>query len=51
MDALADPALLQRYEDHAPVAVFDGHKLFNFKMDENVLAVRLQDWRRRQGAK
>jgi ribosomal protein S19 len=32
------------------VAVFDGQKHFNFKMDENVLAVRLQEWRRRQGA-
>lgn len=51
LDASAGAELLQRYEDHAPVAVFDGHKLFNFKMDENVLAVRLEAWRRRQGAK
>jgi hypothetical protein len=45
----SDPALRAAYEDHAPVATFDGHKLFNFKMDENVLALRLDAWRRRQG--
>lgn len=45
----ADPALNAAYEDHAPVAFFDGQKLFNFQIDENVLALRLQDWRRRQG--
>lgn len=50
LDASAEAGLRGRYEDHAPVAVFDGQKLFNFKMDENVLAVRLQEWRRRQGA-
>lgn len=45
----AEPALRERYEDHAPVALFDGVKLFNFKMDEHVLMVRLQAWRQRQG--
>jgi uncharacterized membrane protein YdjX (TVP38/TMEM64 family) len=50
MDEQADPALRAAYEDHAPVAVFEGEKLFNFKMDENVLRVRLEAWRRRQEA-
>lgn len=45
-----DEGLRSAYEDHAPVAFFDGHKLFSFKMDENVLRVRLDEWRRRQGA-
>lgn len=46
----ADPELRELYEDHAPVALFDGHKLFNFKMDENVLRVRLAEWHARKTA-
>lgn len=46
----ADPELRELYEDHAPVALFDGHKLFNFKMDENVLRVRLAEWHARRTA-
>jgi uncharacterized membrane protein YdjX (TVP38/TMEM64 family) len=45
----AAAALREAYEDHAPVAFFDGHKLFSFKMDENVLTVRLAEWRGREG--
>lgn len=44
----ADPALRRAYEDHAPVLVMDGERLFNFQMDENVLRVRLER-RRREG--
>jgi uncharacterized membrane protein YdjX (TVP38/TMEM64 family) len=50
LGAGADPQLRELYEDHAPVALFDGHKLFNFKMDENVLRVRLVEWHARKTA-
>ena len=43
----APEPLVKAYADHAPVAIFDGNKLFNFQMDENVLKVRLREWRER----
>lgn len=43
--------LRRRYGNHAPVAFLDGQELFNFKMDEHLLKVRLDEWRRRQGAR
>lgn len=46
----SDPALRAAYEDHAPVALLGAEKLFNFKMDENVLRVRLEQRRRREQA-
>lgn len=35
----------ERYQHHAPVAFFEGRELFNFKMDENALKLRLRQWR------
>jgi|GEM_PF-2588371 uncharacterized membrane protein YdjX (TVP38/TMEM64 family) len=46
---LAEAVRRERYQHHAPVAFFDGQELFNFKMDENLLKVRLQAWRERGG--
>lgn len=44
----ADPGLRDAYEDHAPVALLGAERLFSFKMDENVLRVRLEALRRRE---
>ena len=49
LDEGADPALRLRYQNHAPVAIFEGEALFNFKMDENLLALRLRAWRQKGG--
>jgi uncharacterized membrane protein YdjX (TVP38/TMEM64 family) len=49
LDDRADPGLRQRYQNHAPVAIFEGEALFNFKMDENLLALRLRAWRDKGG--
>ena len=49
LDERSDPALRLRYQNHAPVAIFEGEALFNFKMDENMLALRLRAWRQKGG--
>ncbi len=49
LDEHADPGLVGRYQNHAPVALFEGEALFNFKMDENLLALRLRAWRDKGG--
>jgi hypothetical protein len=49
LDERSDPGLRLRYQNHAPVAIFEGEALFNFKMDENLLALRLRAWREKRG--
>jgi uncharacterized membrane protein YdjX (TVP38/TMEM64 family) len=49
LDDRCDPGLRLRYQNHAPVAIFEGEALFNFKMDENLLALRLRAWRDKGG--
>lgn len=37
----SEPEAASRYRDHAPVALLGAERLFNYKMDENVLRRRL----------